>query len=259
MAGTNKGRGADGLEPAPAVILVKPQLGENIGMVARAMLNCGLIDLRLVAPRDGWPNANATASASGATVVLDQARVFDTTADALAGLQSVYATTARGRHMTKPVVTPRKAAAEMRLQIAAGAHCGALFGPENFGLDNDDVALADTILTVPLNPGFSSLNLAQAVLLLGYEWYQSGDVTPEKAMPFAGDAQPAEKADLLRLFEHLEAELDDAGFLFPPEKRPTMVRNLRTILSRASLTDQEVRTLRGVIVALSKGRPRRPR
>ncbi len=258
MAGTHRSRATDTVAEsersgAPAVILVKPQLGENIGMVARAMLNCGLTDLRLVAPRDGWPNPAAEKSASGATVVLDRARVFETTADAVADLNRLYATTARSRDMTKAVVTPRRAALEIREAAAAGQHAGLLFGPEAKGLHNDDVALADTIVTAPLNPGFSSLNLAQAVLLLGYEWFQAGVETPDLEVTLPKGTRPATKKELLLLFEHLERELDACGFLHVREKRPVMVRNLRNMLQRAGLTEQEVRTLRGVITSLVDG------
>ena len=259
MAGTDRTRGVDGAVPgAPAVILVAPQLGQNIGMVARAMLNCGMTDLRLVAPRDGWPNADANKASSGALVVLDNARVFATTAEALTDLNTVYATTARSRDMAKPVVTPRRAAAEIREADAKGVRCGLMFGPEAKGLHNDDVVLADSILQVPLNPGFSSLNLAQAVLLAAYEWYQAGDETPPaQPAPILKNRGPATKEDLFGLFEHLERELDESGFLRNIEKRPTMVRNLRNMFQRADLTDQEVRTLRGVIVSLVEGRKMR--
>ena len=166
----------------PAIILVAPQLGENIGAVARAMLNCGLTDLRLVNPRDGWPNPAAEAMASGAVVVLEQARVFDTVEAAIADLQAVYATTARGRDMLKPVVTPRQAVTEIHQHSQIGQRCGILFGPERAGLSNEDLVYADAALMVPLHPGFSSLNLAQAVLLVAYEWFQAQDNTPPPAI-----------------------------------------------------------------------------
>ena len=241
---------------APAVILVAPQLGENIGAAARAMLNCGLTDLRLVRPRDGWPNPTTRAPAAGADVVLDGARLFDRTRDAIADLAHVYATTARPRDMVKPVVTPRQAAAEMRAYAARDEPTGVLFGPERAGLDNDDTVLADAILTVPLNPTFASLNLAQAVLLIGHEWFQAGDATAARAA--AG--RPADKAELVNFFEHLEQELDRAEFFHVAEKRPSMVRSLRNLIQRIHPTDQEMRTLHGVVTALSgrrkDGRPR---
>ncbi len=173
MAGTDRRR--QRLSGGPAIILVAPQLGENIGTAARAMFNCGLTDLRLVRPRDGWPSKKAQAAASGADLVLDKAHLFETVEDAIAGLTRVYATTARDRYMVKRVLTPRAAAAEIRALMAAGEACGILFGPERTGLLNEHIALADTVLNVPLNPAFSSLNLAQAVLLVGYEWFASAD------------------------------------------------------------------------------------
>ncbi len=262
MAGTDSTQtrravlaGAD--DGAPAVVLVKPQLGENIGMAARAMLNCGLTDMRLVAPRDGWPNESAVAAASGADGVLERARVFGTTADAVADLNLVYASTARSRGMTKPVVTPRFAAGEMRKAVAGGLRTGILFGPEAKGLNNDDVALADAIMQAPLNPGFSSLNLAQAVLMVGYEWFQAGVDVPDYELVMNDETRPANKQEFGYLMDHLERELDACGFLHVEEKRPIMVRNLRNMFQRANLTEQEVRTLRGVIVGLVQGKRRR--
>jgi len=235
---------------SPAVILVEPQLGENIGMVCRAMLNCGLTDLRLVNPRDGWPNDKAGKTASGAGVVLENARVYESTADAIADLGFVLATTARARDMTKDVFTARAAATEMRGLLAQGTLCGVMFGKEAVGLHNDDVALADAILMVPLNPAFSSLNLAQAVLLMGYEWFQSATEQPDTSFEVRLDTRLATKEELVGMFEHLEGELDDCGFLALPDKRPNMVRNLRNMFQRARMTDQEVRTMRGVISGL---------
>jgi tRNA/rRNA methyltransferase len=238
----------------PAVILVEPQLGENIGMVARAMLNCGLTDLRLVRPREPWPNTKAIAAAAGADAVIASARLHGTTADAVADLVCVYAATARSRDMTKRTVTPRQAAAELRDALRQETAGGVLFGKEAKGLHNDDVAIADTILTVPLNPGFQSLNLAMAVLLVGYEWYLSAakGVALRSTMP--KDTRPATKAELHGLQEHLERELDACGFLRVQEKRPIMVRNLRNLFGRAGLSEQEVRTLHGVIACLASGR-----
>jgi tRNA/rRNA methyltransferase len=230
----------------PAVILVRPQLSENIGTTARAMLNCGLTDLRLVAPRQSWLADKAIAASAGADSVLRAAQVFDDTAPAIADLQRVYATTGRNRFMVKPVVTPRQAALEMREQIASGLRCGVLFGPERTGLENDDVALADTVVTVPLNPDYCSLNLAQCVLIVGYEWYQAGDPAEPRAMT-KGAAPVATKEQLIGLFEHLERELDECGFFRVAEKRPSMVRNIRNMFERADLTLQEVRTLHGIV------------
>lgn len=253
-----------GAEPAPAVILVAPQLGQNIGMTARAMANFGLADLRLVAPRDGWPSEKARAAAAGADHVLDGARLYPTTGEAVAGLHYVCATTARGRDMIKPVLSPDSATAEMRARVRQGQHCGVLFGAEKAGLDNDQVALADAVVTVPVDPAFASLNLAQAVLVMGYEWMRhSGADALGRATHFERpareglkmpDTRPATRGEVIALFEHLESELDDSGFLRPPEKRPVMVRNLRNMLLRAALTEQEVRTLRGVVSSLVKRR-----
>ncbi len=222
-------------------------------MVARAMLNCGLGALRLVRPRDGWPSDAAAAAAAGADEVLAAARLFDTTAQAVADLDLVYAATVRERDMIKTVVTPGQAAADIRTHVATGGFSGVLFGPEAMGLSNDDVALADAIVTAPINPDFGSLNLAQAVMLVGYAWFQAADTTPETTMATPA-TRPATKAELMGLFEHLERELDESGFLRVTEKRPIMVRNLRNLLQRAGLTEQEVRTLRGVIASLTTRR-----
>ena len=241
---------------APAVILSEPQLGENIGAAARAMANFGLSDLRLVRPRDGWPNEKADAMAAGAAFVLEHVRLFDSVEAAVAGLHLVFATTARDRTMAKPVLTPAEAASRLRDAAAAGQTTALLFGGERSGLSTDEVALCDAVITIPTDRGFSSLNLGQAVLLTGYEWFKAGDETPAERIDH-GLALPAPREELFRLFEHLEEELEKSGFLYPPGNRPGMIRNLRSILHRAQLTDQEVRTLRGVIVALTKGKRRR--
>lgn len=223
-------------------------------MVARAMLNCGLTDLRLVRPREPWPNAKAVAASSGADAVIGSAKLCETTAEAVADLVRVYAATARARDMTKRVVTPHQAAIELRAAFREGNAGGILFGKEAKGLHNDDVAIADTILTVPLNPGFRSLNLAMAVLLLGYEWYLLAVEGPSSQDMMPKDTRPATKEELQGLHEHLERELDACGFLRVREKRPIMVRNLRNLFGRAGLSEQEVRTLRGVIACLVSGR-----
>ncbi len=251
MAGTDATRKP--VLGGPAVVLVAPQLGQNVGTAARAMLNCGLEDLRLVRPRDGWPNPWAQKAASGAGVVLERARVFETTEAAVADLSHLYAATTRPRDMVKPVTTPRRAAAEMRRYMAAGEACGVMFGPERSGLTNDDVAMADAVVEVPLNPAFASLNLAQAVLILGYEWYQAGRGTPSRA-PDRVDDRAATQAELASFLQRLEGELDASGFLHLPETRPTMVRNIRNIFQRAGLRDRELRTLHGIVSALIKGR-----
>lgn len=250
MAGTD--RRQKSVEGGPAVVLVRPQLGENIGTAARAMANFGLDDLRLVAPRDGWPNGKARAAASGADNVIDSAQVFETTAEAIADLTLVLATTARARDMVKPVETPKSAVARLATQLGRGENAGVLFGPERAGLHNDDVALSDAILAVPVNPAFSSLNLAQAVLLVGYEWFGREEcrVNADREISF-GDTRPASKAELIGFFEHLEGALDKSGFLFPFEKRPSMVRSLRNLFQREGLTEQDVRTLRGVVSSLT--------
>ena len=253
MAGTDHTRAQAEID-GPAIILVEPQLGQNIGMVARAMLNCALSDLRLVRPRDGWPNTQAVAAASGADIVIERARVFESTADAVADLQTVYAATARPRDMTTDVLTPREAAARLRGGARSGLRAGVLFGKESKGLTNDDVSLADAVLMVPLNPAFTSLNLAQAVLTLGYEWFiaEAGAVDAELAVP--KETRPATKAELGGLFEHLEDELEAAGFFHVREKKPIMVRNIRNVLQRARFTEQEIRTFRGIVTALSRAR-----
>ena len=242
---------------APTIILINPQLGENIGMAARAMLNNSLGNLRLVAPVHGWPNEHAIKPSAGAEVVLDAVQVFADTKHAVADLSHVYATTARNRDMTKRVLTARAAASEMRGVIEAGGKPGVIFGRESWGLSNDDVALADTLVTIPLNPAFSSLNLAQAVLLMGYEWFQSGDETEGVDVRIPKNTRLANKDELVNLFEHLEKELDNCGFLRPPEKRPTMVNNIRNMFQRANMTEQEVRTFRGIISGLVRRHERK--
>jgi len=233
----------------PAIILIEPQLGENIGMVARAMLNCGLTDLRLVRPRDGWPSPQAVNSATGADIVLDNVKLFNKTSDALADLNLIYATTARDRDMTKEIVTPEVAAREIR--AIDSTRCGILFGGEAKGMKNEDIVLANKIVITPLNPGFTSLNLSQAVLLLAYEWYKLADDTPDIELRMK-DTRLATNEEMLMLFEHLESELDHHGFLRVKEKRPVMVQNIRNVFQRANMTEQEVRTFRGVIKSLSQ-------
>jgi tRNA/rRNA methyltransferase len=249
MGRQSKGRATTGA--TPTVILVRPQLGENIGMAARAMLNCGLSSLRLVAPRDGWPNMKAKRAASGADVVLDEAQVLDSVEAAVADLERVVATTARNRELSQRIVTPRRAAEQMRGWIANGEKVGILFGPERTGLTNDDMVHADTALSIPLNPQFSSLNVAQAVLLVSYEWAAAGDGTPAERMS-DHSTRPATKDELQNLFAHLERALDQSGFLRNRAMRPAMVNNLRAFLQRAAMTEQEVRSFHGVIKYLAK-------
>jgi tRNA/rRNA methyltransferase len=254
MGRASKGRATGAV--TPTIILVRPQLGENIGMAARAMLNCGLSTLRLVAPRDGWPNMKAQRAASGADIVLDQAEVFDTVAEAVADLEHVVATTARNRELSQRIVTPRHAAGEIGAWIGRGERVGILFGPERTGLTNDDMVQADTALSIPLNPQFSSLNVAQAVLLVAYEWAakdegQLGERQPAERMSDYA-TRPASKDELQNLFDHLERALDQSGFLRNKAMRPSMVQNLRAFLQRAGMTEQEVRSFHGVIKYLAK-------
>jgi len=260
MAGTDY-RHKRAQEPGPAVILIEPQLGENIGTSARAMANFALDELRLVSPRDGWPNDHARKAASGADWIIDGAQVFEDPAEAIRDLSYVYATTARPRDMVKPVITPEQAGDDMRRRIAQGQKVGIFFGRERFGLRNEEVALADVIVMAPVNPAFASLNIAQAVLLVGYEWFKRGATslgqeTPQEPAyagphtPTAG-SRPATKEELEGFFQHLKAELVECGFLRPPEKVPSMMRNIRSMFLRANLTEQEVRTLRGIIAGLT--------
>lgn len=255
---------AQGAGPAaitgPIVILVEPQLAENIGMAARAMANFTLDELRLVAPRDGWPNPQALAAAAGANAIVENARLFDRLEDAVGDCHWLAATTARPRDIAKRVLTPQDLAAESRQRQCAGQRVAILFGRERWGLVNEEVALADVIVTAPVNPAFASLNLAQSVLLIAYEWMkQSGGATlgrktqtdgPAKAGLNVRASRPASKQEFAGLIAHLEQELARSGFLKPPEKRPTMMRNIKTMLARMEPTEQEVRTLRGIVASL---------
>lgn len=240
---------------APVVILSHPQLGENIGAAARAMANFGLSDLRLVAPRDGWPNPKAQAMAAGAGRVVDEARVFSSTREAMAELQLVFATTARERGTTKEVITPAEAAARLRRASQRGEKTGILFGNERAGLDNDEISLCDAVITIP-TADFASLNLGQAVLLNAYEWFRATDTTPTSRIEHGPIHRKPTREEMFQLFEHLERELEASGFLYPPEKYHAMARAMRATLHRARLTYQEVQTLRGMIVALAKGKHR---
>jgi len=268
MAGTDKSRrpetaaALEGKGTAPVVVLVNPQLGENIGACARAMLNFGLTELRIVDPRDGWPNDKAKSASSGAVDVIEDAKIFDTVEEAVADLQHIYATTARSRELVKPVLSPGAAAAEIKALDKAsdgGAKTGIMFGRERWGLSNEEISLADTLITYPVNPAFSSLNLGQAVLLFAYEWFAGGDERYTAELPETR-AGRADKKDLINLFEHLESELLNSGFLYPEEKVPGMVRNLRAMLTRADLMHHEVLTLRGIIRSLVRsGTPQQQR
>lgn len=258
-AGTDRTRPAQSIL-APIIILVEPQMAENIGMCARAMANFGLSELRLVQPRDGWPSDGslpngAAQAASGATHILEKATLFPDVAAAIADLHFVYATTARERGQMKRVFTPAEAMPETALRLAGGQRIGILFGRERTGLENDQISLADAILTFPVNPAFASLNLAQAVLLTGYEWLKA---TEGGLPPFQSDGRslPARREMMVSLFDYVEEELDKAGF-FPPAKREIMVRNFRDILHRLAMSEQDARTLRGAFSALAKGRARK--
>lgn len=250
-----------GLASAPVVILVNPQLGENIGMAARAMANFGLHELRLVDPREGWDRERAVNAASGAHATVETAQVFPDLQAALADVSRVYATTARPRDMTKEVLTPEQAGVEMRQHVTQGEKIAVMFGRERYGLSNDEVSFADVIVTAPVNPAYASLNIAQAVLLMGYEWYKHeatslGMATAElPAIAEPGLQMPntrlATKGELAGFYGHLETELEASGFFKTDKKQPTMMRNLRNIFGRAQLTEQEVRSLRGVVSSLT--------
>jgi tRNA/rRNA methyltransferase len=236
------------------VILVEPQLGENIGMAARAMGNFGLTRLRIVNPRDGWPNVHARRAASGADHILDQVELFDTVEQAVADCTLLFATTARAHDQAKPVVAPDAAAREIAARIGSGdGNVGILFGRERYGLQNEEVALANRIVTFPVNPGFASLNLAQAVLLMGYEWFK---LSTSGALPFAmpEHSEPASQHQMQAFFDNLVRELDKVEFLRPAEKRETMLVNLRNIFTRMDPTKQDMHTLHGVVMAIAEGR-----
>ncbi|MEM9312400.1 MAG: RNA methyltransferase [Pseudomonadota bacterium] len=239
----------------PAIVLVRPQLGENIGKAARAILNFGLTEMRLVAPRDGWPNPSAGPAAAGADIVLDQAKVFDTTAQAVADCQHVYATTVRKRGVTKPVVGADGAA--QLIHAEPGRHA-ILFGPERSGLETEDVALARHILTVPINPEFGSLNLAQAVILVAYEWSRLGreSVTSALVQPTAQEETlpPAAQDELDGLIGHLERLLEPRGYFLPPTRAEATRRTLRSVLTKPGWNHLEVRTLRGILSTLERDR-----
>jgi tRNA/rRNA methyltransferase len=266
MAGTDKTRNQV-LGPAPVAVLVNPQLGENIGTAARAMANFGLHELRLMDPRDGWPNEKALTSSSGANWIVENATVHATLEEALKDVNYVYATTARPRGMIKEVITPEQAGRDMRARVGRGDRVAILFGRERTGLTNDEISMADVIVTAPVNPAFASINIAQAVLLMGYEWFKEqaetlGQQTPElPALEGPGlqtpDTRPATKEELYGFFDHLERELDIAGFFKTEDKKPGMMRNIRNLFGRAELTEQEVRSLRGIVSSLTRAHERR--
>ena len=234
--------------PPPVIILVRPQLGQNIGKAARAMLNFGLAEMRLVAPRDGWPNPDAGPVASGADAVLEQATVFDTVAEAIADCSRVYASTVRRRDLIMPVVGPRDMASEIQ---SSGTRSAILFGPERSGLESDDVALATKIVTVPINPEFGSLNLAQAVILLAYEWSRN----LELSQPTVKEVEPpAPMSELNGLIAQFESALDDASYFFPPERTAATRATIRTIFTKPQWSSREINAVRGMIRALSDNR-----
>src|SRR3978361_1313005 len=254
MSGSGTDKTKSGLDLAgPVVVVVAPQLGENIGMAARAMGTFALSRLRIVNPRDGWPNIAAQRAASGADQILEQAQLFDTVEQAVADLSLLFATTARAHDQAKPVVSPAEAAPEIVTHAAAGDGVGILFGRERYGLQNEEVALANRIITFPVNPGFASLNLAQAVLLIGYEWFKH---STGGALPFAmpEHSEPASQHQMQAFFDNLVRELDKVEFLRPAEKRETMLVNLRNIFTRMDPTKQDMHTLHGVVMAIAEGR-----
>jgi tRNA/rRNA methyltransferase len=257
MVGAGTDRTKTAVAGGPAIVLVRPQLAVNIGMCARAMANFGLDDLRLVSPREGWPRTGARrktayAAAAGAVALLESARVFDSVEEAVADLHFVYATTARERGQVKRVCAPAEAMAESAAAYREGQKRGILFGPERTGLDNREISLADAIVTFPVNPAYASLNLAQAVLLCGYEWFKAahGGIAALAAPERSG---PATREMVLAFFDFLETKLDERGFFRPAGKKPVMQRNLRNIFHRIGLTEQDVRTLWGAIVRLVDG------
>ncbi|WP_439154638.1 RNA methyltransferase [Yoonia sp.] len=231
--------------PQPTFVLIRPQMGENIGAAARAMWNFGLDRMRIVAPRDGWPNQKAVAMASGAGRLLDEAQLFDDTPGAIADCDFVYATTARPRDLTKPVFTPEAAMADARARIAAGGKVAVMFGPERAGMENDDIARANAIISVPVNPEFASLNLAQCVLLTGYEWRRAAVPAVSVRVDAVGDW--AQQIEIEKLSQHYEDRLEEAGFFFPDHKAANMKINLRNLWSRMPLTRADVQMLHGIM------------
>lgn len=239
------------LNNPPVIVLVRPQLGENIGKAARAMLNFGLTELRLVAPRDGWPNPDAGPSAAGADAVLAEAEVFDTTAQAVADCSHVYATTVRKREDTKPVVTPQAAAEQIAAQDGRSA---LMFGAERSGLDIPDVSLARAILTVPVNPQFGSLNLAQAVIVCAYEWSKLQAMKQPTATPIL---PPAPQSELNGMIDHCRQVLEPTGYFYPEGRREANERTLRNVLTKPAWNHLEVRTIRGILNHLGRGARRK--
>ena len=232
--------------PPPVIILVRPQLGENIGKAARAMLNFGLTELRLVTPRDGWPNPDAGPASAGADIVLAEAQVFDSLAEAVADCTTIYATTVRKRGVMKPVLTPEAAAREVHASAGRSAY---VFGAERSGLETDDVALAHNIVTVPINPEFASLNLAQAVILLAYEWSKGIALASPPEVPLDPVAPHAELEELI---QHLTRDLDKSGYFVPPERTEATLRTLRTALTKTGWSHNDIRMMHGIITSLGR-------
>ncbi len=243
--GNIKGRHMPNTQPQPAFVLIRPQMGENIGAAARGMWNFGLDRMRIIDPRDGWPNQKAVAMASGAGRLLDEAQIFPDTPSAIADCDYVYATTARPRGLTKPVLTPQAAMEEARDRIAAGGKVAVMFGPERAGMENEDIARANAIISVPVNPEFPSLNLAQCVLLTGYEWQRETIPAQSTRVDAAGDW--AEQIEVEKLAEHFEDRLQTAGFFFPEHKAASMKQNLRNLWSRMPMTRADVQMLHGIM------------
>lgn len=232
-------------QPQPAFVLIRPQMGENIGAAARGMWNFGLDRMRITSPRDGWPNPKAVAMASGAGRLLDEAQLFETTADAVAECHYVYATTARPRGLTKPVLSPEAAMRDAAERIGRGEKVAVMFGPERAGMENNDIARANAIISVPVNPEFASLNLAQCVLLTAYEWRRASTEITHERVDMASEW--AEQIEIEKLAEHYEGTLEEAGFFFPETKAAGMKQNLRNLWSRMPLTRADVQMLHGVM------------
>lgn len=250
------------MQQPPVIILVRPQMVENIGATARAMMNCALSELRIVDPRDSWPlsatlQERMDSTAAGAESIFKTTRIFPTVQAAVADLNCVYALTARMRDMVKEMLTPRAAVAEIHTRLTHEERIGLMFGPERTGLVNEDLACAEKLIGIPANPEFSSFNLAQSVLIMGYEWFTSTQASPAQTISY-GKTRPATKAELFHLFDHLERELEMGGFFTSLEMKPTMIQNLRNALLRAELTEQEVRTWHGMVTALAEG-PKKPK
>ncbi|MGV6820634.1 MAG: RNA methyltransferase [Parvularcula sp.] len=251
MTGIDNSTRESAMGLSPTIVLVRPQMGENIGAAARAMLNFGVTALRLVSPRDAWPNARATAMAAGASSVLDNVELFSSVAEAIADCQYTVATTIRQRGLFLPVLEPAEALGEVNKRLGAGQRTAILFGAEKAGLETDEASYADAILTIPVNPDFSSLNLAQAVALVSYEWSRQRDLPPVFGSPYIDEV--ASRGEVEGMVSHMIEALDQTGYFFPPDKRPTLERNIRTLLSNAKMSPAEIQSFRGLIRQLARG------